>query len=248
MALIQPEAKGKKTPPFPGHSHPPCTLGIQVPTQPSEKKRGAVRTSCIRTYTFLGLQWLSSASPRKYLELAATGASQTPGPGTKRGNSISGITNPGHFYLVLVSSICLAGSISPLGLIYSLLPKPVFTLFFLSLTQHLGSARVVFCLLPACACWFLSTSQYTIGCSTIKPQGCEAPERYITATGHDQSRPFFSVSLSSPTVPRSICTCLSPIYRLELRLISVRFPSLGLCIEVIRFHYHHQQPPIFIIA
>ena len=174
MALIQPEAKGKKTPSFPGHSHLPCTLGIQVPTQPSEKKRGAVRTSCIRTYPFLGLQWLSSASPRKYLELAATGASQTPGPGTKRGNSISGITNPGHFYLVLVSSICLAGSISPLGLIYSLLPKLVFTLFFLSSTHHLGSARVVSCLLSACACWFLSTSQHTIGCLTINPQGCEA--------------------------------------------------------------------------
>jgi hypothetical protein len=70
-------------------------------------------------------------------------------------------------------------------------------------------------------------------------QGCETPKTYITATG-TISLDFF-VSHSSPTVPRSICTCLSPIYRLSDLLVS-GFPSLVLRIEHVQFHYHHQQP------
>jgi hypothetical protein len=46
-----------------------------------------------------------SASPRQEKARASRhGASQTPGPGTKRGNSISGIINAGHLYSALVCS------------------------------------------------------------------------------------------------------------------------------------------------
>lgn len=105
-ALNQPKTKSWSSPVI-----FPRILASTTPSKQSSRKRSSLVLSTFpslpsgffRPFWFTDL--VLSASPRQEKARASRhGASQTPGPGTKRGNSISGIINPGHLHSALVCS------------------------------------------------------------------------------------------------------------------------------------------------
>jgi hypothetical protein len=104
-ALNQPKTKS----PFsPGHFSPdPGSYHFKTERKKKELPSSKQFSPVLRTVGGFAISFYRPHS-LSFLKAKARasrhGASQTPGPGNKRGNSISGIINPGHLYSVLVCS------------------------------------------------------------------------------------------------------------------------------------------------